>query len=253
MTVTVAISTYEGHRNLLPGAIESAQGADEILIIDNGWSCMGLSNGYHYFGRTPNKSIAESRNVAIDHASGDYLIYLDADDRLTRIPDDLVGDWCYADLWVTDADGKLCDRWDYSGFPRERNAARDYAAKNLSLPTPMKAGFRLEWLQHCGVRWQDWPHVMYSEDTLMCLRLHDVSPDIRYIQEPFYSYRYTPGHHPGAELFHKDLLDYLSKGESWLSQCARSARPSSCTHPEWWTRQKPPARRSSNPTIPCSP
>lgn len=217
MSVTVAVTTWEGHRHLLPQALASCAGADEVLVIDNGRTCGGIAQEYgaRYFGRDADVgSLPLSRNIGIEQASCDWLIWLDADDTLLRVPDDLAGDWCYADLLVTDG-SVVIDRWDYSLCPRDRESARSLARTHRTLPVPMKAAFRVEWLRDNALYWRNWPHTFYAEDVLACLTYLDAAPDIHYLAEPFYIYRWTDRAQYDTERvkFQHDLIDYLGGTE----------------------------------------
>jgi tetratricopeptide (TPR) repeat protein len=72
---------------LLPGCLESVAGAvDEIVVVDTGSRDRTVeiaeSFGAHVLQVPWNGSFAEARNAGLDAASGDWVLYLDADERL---------------------------------------------------------------------------------------------------------------------------------------------------------------------------
>lgn len=74
---------------MLPRCLSSVAGAiDEIVIVDTG-SCdatveIARSFGARVIAHEWTGSFAEARNVSFDAASGDWLMYLDADEQLVR-------------------------------------------------------------------------------------------------------------------------------------------------------------------------
>lgn len=99
MRFSIVIPAYNYGR-LLPRALESAlaQGGDdyEILVIDDGSTdatpevVEGLLQRYRgrfRYLRQENRGLAAVRNRGIDETTGEYLLFLDADDRL--LPDAL--------------------------------------------------------------------------------------------------------------------------------------------------------------------
>jgi len=187
-SVTVAISCYEGDREYLDNAIQSAEGAEQVIVCDNGGTNADIAADYHAL-HLHTHSLIESRQAAIEYATGDYLIHLDADDWLNSIPE-CEGDWCFGDLMVYDGQWNT---WDYSQFPRSKAYAMAYLRERRSLPVPMKAAFRVAWLRENKLSWYPWPGIdLFGEDVMTCIKYLDADPDIRYI-DPFYCYRIREG------------------------------------------------------------
>ena len=88
-TVSVVIPCY-GQAHFLREAIESviAQAhPTEIVVVDDGSPDNTAEVAARYpqvrYVRQENKGLAEARNSGFRVATGDYLMFLDADDRLT--------------------------------------------------------------------------------------------------------------------------------------------------------------------------
>ncbi len=86
MSLTVAILT-QNEQEMLPRALASAAFADEVLVIDGGSSDGTVSIAQAAGARVverPFDDFARQRNVALDEASGGWILFLDADERITR-------------------------------------------------------------------------------------------------------------------------------------------------------------------------
>lgn len=71
----------------LEGALKTASFADEVVIIDNGSSDNTLKIAKKYTARifsTPCHSFAKLRNLGLEKARGNWIFYLDADERITE-------------------------------------------------------------------------------------------------------------------------------------------------------------------------
>lgn len=76
---------------MLPGCLEAIHGAvDEIVIVDTGSSDRTVEIAESFGARVLhfpwNGSFADARNVGLDAATGDWIIYLDADEHV--VPED---------------------------------------------------------------------------------------------------------------------------------------------------------------------
>ncbi|MDX6596735.1 MAG: hypothetical protein QOE87_622, partial [Gaiellales bacterium] len=72
---------------LLPACLEAARAAvDEIVVVDTGSSDRTVEIAESFGARVVsfpwNGSFADARNVSIEHATGDWILYLDADEQL---------------------------------------------------------------------------------------------------------------------------------------------------------------------------
>src|SRR3990167_2551156 len=90
--VSIIIPSYN-QQEYLPDAIESAIAQSvraEIVVIDDGSTDGSLAKAREYepFGvkvvSQVNKGLASARNTGIMHVTGDYILPLDADDKITE-------------------------------------------------------------------------------------------------------------------------------------------------------------------------
>jgi SAM-dependent methyltransferase len=91
-TVSVVITTYN-HAHYLREAIASVlaqtRPADEIIVVDDGSSdhpeCVAREFAEIQLITQPNQGLSAARNTGLAAARGTYILFLDADDRLTEI------------------------------------------------------------------------------------------------------------------------------------------------------------------------
>ncbi len=85
------VITCFNHAGFLADAIESALSQerpfDEIIVVDDGSTDGSAAVAEHYPGvrclRQLNRGLAAARNRGLEEASGSFIVFLDADDRLT--------------------------------------------------------------------------------------------------------------------------------------------------------------------------
>ena len=90
-TVSVVIPCFnQGHflNEALESVLAQTRPADEVVVVDDG-STDNTSAVVRRFPsirciRQPNRGLASARNTGLRHTSCDYLVFLDADDRLWR-------------------------------------------------------------------------------------------------------------------------------------------------------------------------
>lgn len=102
LSATLIVSNEEQH---LPGCLASLRGiADEIVVVDTGSSDasreLALAGGARVYDYPWHDDFAAARNFALERASGDWILYIDADERLRSCD--------RAALEVDLADDRLC-------------------------------------------------------------------------------------------------------------------------------------------------
>ncbi len=86
LTVSLCMIVKD-EEELLPACLEAARGAvDEIVVVDTGSSDRTVEIAESFGAKVVsfpwNGSFADARNVSIEHATGDWIMYLDADEQL---------------------------------------------------------------------------------------------------------------------------------------------------------------------------
>ena len=86
-TLAVAILTKNEEHNIVDVIKNVRQCTDEILIIDSGSTDktveLAKKNGAKVFYRAWTNDFAAQRNFALDKTSADWILYIDADERLS--------------------------------------------------------------------------------------------------------------------------------------------------------------------------
>jgi hypothetical protein len=217
VSLTCAISTHEGYREYLLEAVTSAlRHADEVVVYSDGKTDFEWEN-VRVVSLPKTGYCVMARQMAIAEAQCDYIVHLDADDRLGDFPPE-VGDIAFADLWLCDSSGAVREVWDYSDRPTTAEAAFDFMRSRIGtlygrMPIPGKASFRVKWLHDNGLSWYQWPNTTFGEDvrTMIEYLLHD--PTIIYTGAPYYLYSIHEGQDSTdlarRDIFMRDIDAYL--------------------------------------------
>lgn len=133
MLTSIIIPAYN-HARYLPAAIASALAQTvpvEVIVVDDGSTddvdlamSQFLDDERVSYMKRPHEGVAAARNAGIDAASGDFLMFLDADDTIepTKVElqiacmDDAAG-WVLCDTRIVNVDGSTelaSDRYDYA-------------------------------------------------------------------------------------------------------------------------------------------
>ncbi len=210
MKISVYITSYN-QKNLLPEAIESVLAQTlrphQIIIVDDASSDGSQVLIRGYAGRYPalitpilhqhNQGVATARNSAIQHASGEYLTYLDGDDRylprkleqeaaaLQAHPQARIA---FSDVYVIDPHGKRIDRWARRGKPPQG----EVFAQTFARAFPAQRLFRNELVhlpswRESGAGFYD-PQLSMYEDYDLRIRLTRHLRTV-YVDEPLSEYR----------------------------------------------------------------
>jgi glycosyltransferase involved in cell wall biosynthesis len=220
MSLTVAISTHGGYQRYLQQSVDSALAvADEVVVYDDGGECEPPA-GARYVALPKTGYCILARQRAIEEASCDYILHLDADDWLISRPPE-VGDMAYADLYLCDDSGSIRERWDYSKLPRTREDAWAFMLARVGTklgrnPLPGKCSFRVAWLREHGLSWYRWPSTSFGEDVRTIIEYLKHEPEIVYTPDSYYVYRVHEGQDTcdieRRDLFMDDMDAYLLQG-----------------------------------------
>ena len=85
------VMIVKNEEEMLPGCLEAVRGAvDEMVIVDTGSTDRTVEIAESFGAKVVdfpwNGSFADARNCSLDHATGDWVVYLDADEHL--VPED---------------------------------------------------------------------------------------------------------------------------------------------------------------------
>lgn len=149
MLTSIVIPTHQ-HGHVLADAIKSALAQTvpvEVIVLDDGSTddtavvLSRYSDRVHAAIRSQNRGVASARNFGIEAATGDYLMFLDADDtiepeKVERQIDALRGaDWCFCDTRIIDAvsgkDELASKRYGYAKMRLDGNIAGLLAKRNF--------------------------------------------------------------------------------------------------------------------------
>ncbi len=88
LSLTMIVKDEE---EMLPGCLEAVHGAvDQIVVVDTGSTDRTVEIAESFGAKVVhfpwNGSFSDARNVSLDHATGDWVLYLDADEHL--VPED---------------------------------------------------------------------------------------------------------------------------------------------------------------------
>ncbi len=84
-SLSVVVITYNEEGNITP-CLDSAKWADEMIVVDSGSTDATVERASRFTGhviQTQWKGYGAARNEALDRATGDWVFWLDADERIT--------------------------------------------------------------------------------------------------------------------------------------------------------------------------
>jgi tetratricopeptide (TPR) repeat protein len=90
LTLSLAMIVRD-EEEMLPGCLEAVRGVvDELVVVDTGSTDRTMEIAESFGAKVVrfpwNGSFADARNVSLEHATGDWILYLDADEHL--VPED---------------------------------------------------------------------------------------------------------------------------------------------------------------------
>lgn len=121
MSITLSM-IIKNEESFLGGCLDSVKGVvDEIVIVDTGSDDRSVEIAKNYKAKVIHakwtNDFSEARNLALQHSTGDWILYLDADERLTESSKKLFKD-------LTSADKKLgifCKVISETGFNKAKS------------------------------------------------------------------------------------------------------------------------------------
>ncbi|GAB4532315.1 MAG: hypothetical protein Fur0018_20870 [Anaerolineales bacterium] len=214
MKISVYITSYN-QKDVLSEAIESVLAQTlrphQVIVVDDASTDGSREIIRGYAARYPNwitpvlhernQGVAAARNSALAHVTGDYVAYLDGDDRY--LPHKLAREAealrthpgagiAFSDVYVINPQGQRIDRWTRSGRPPQG----DIFPQTFARAFPGRRLFRNELVdfrawQQCGAGFYD-PHLRMYEDYDLRIRLTKHLPTV-YVDEPLSEYRRHEG------------------------------------------------------------
>lgn len=144
-----------------------------------------------------NHGVSFTRNYGIDHANGEYIAFIDADD----IYDNKYLEEMFSVIINEDADLVCCDYQMGYGFSKWQsknenslNVSRHYSEKSFEYASKIGVGiniwtklFSTELINRYSIRFNE--KLSYGEDMFFCWKMFLVSKNIFYIPEKLYFYR----------------------------------------------------------------
>lgn len=87
MISAIVFTFWQDEEIYLRGCLESLDFVDEIIVVDNGASQKTLDIAKKYTKNifsSKSRSFAERHNLGREHAKGDWLLFIDADERISK-------------------------------------------------------------------------------------------------------------------------------------------------------------------------
>lgn len=215
MLLSVIIVSFNGESYIeqaISSCVRLAGEDHEIIVVDNGSTDRSLElvrrmaqesgPALRIIENHENKGPGEARNIGLEHASGEYCMFLDGDDwfepeaipmvlkRLKEWKPDLLM-FNHQQVWP---DGRripnvpnryvdLCDRWMDLTDP----AVRKGAIRNLHVP--WNKAYRMDFVRDRGLRF---PPQTYYEDMVWSIRATVEADTFYYIPDVLHNYRRHP-------------------------------------------------------------
>lgn len=236
MTFSVVIPVYNV-KDYLEKCIDSvlAQVLDEteIILVDDGSTdgesgliCDRYASRYSeiiHVIHQDNGGLGAARNTGIEHASGEYLLFLDSDDYLlpgllkrmrellSQSPCDII-DFGF----VIDQDGKLKETHAGEIGVSEPFTLREHPEMLLVLPAAWRRLYSRDLFIRSGIRY---PSRVWYEDIRTTLKLYAEAQSIVSIPEPYYAYVVREGSITRNKNVSRnaEILDAFEDLKAWFS------------------------------------
>lgn len=236
MTPTIILPVYNKIKYLpttLPALLSQTYRDFELIAVDDG-STDGSGDFLDRLAKTdtrvkvirqPNAGVSAARNAALDRASGDYVVFADADDTvcpdwlevLTKEAEISGADIVVSGFFSTDSNGKALDTVlppEEGNITGKEFLGNFYAHQsNHGLP-----GFghgkivRRDLIEKNNIRFT--PGLKLAEDLDFFVRLYDKAETVRTVRYAGYNYLQGAENSTGGSSAYR--VDYLSQVKIWL-------------------------------------
>lgn len=236
MTVSIVFPVYNKSEHLpttLPSLLSQTYREFELIAVDDG-STDGSGDFLDRLAKTdsrvkvihqPNAGVSAARNAALDRASGDYVVFADADDTvcpdwlevLAKEAETSGADIVVSGFFSTDSNGKALDTVlppEEGNITGKEFLGNFYAHQsNHGLP-----GFghgkivRRDLIEKNNIRFT--PGLKLAEDLDFFVRLYDKAETVRTVRYAGYNYLQGAENSTGGSSAYR--VDYLSQVKIWL-------------------------------------
>lgn len=236
MTVSIVFPVYNKSELLpttLPALLSQTYRDFELIAVDDG-STDGSGDFLDRLAKTdsrvkvirqPNAGVSAARNAALDRASGDYVVFADADDTvcpdwlevLAKEAETSGADIVVSGFFSTDSNGKALDTVlppEEGNITGKEFLGNFYAHQsNHGLP-----GFghgkivRRDLIEKNNIRFT--PGLKLAEDLDFFVRLYDKAETVRTVRYAGYNYLQGAENSTGGSSAYR--VDYLSQVKIWL-------------------------------------
>ena len=236
MTVSIVFPVYNKSEHLpttLPALLSQTDREFELIAVDDG-SSDGSGDFLDRLAKTdsrvkvihqPNAGVSAARNAALDRASGDYVVFADADDTvcpdwlevLAKEAETSGADIVVSGFFSTDSNGKALDTVlppEEGNITGKEFLGNFYAHQsNHGLP-----GFghgkivRRDLIEKNNIRFT--PGLKLAEDLDFFVRLYDKAETVRTVRYAGYNYLQGAENSTGGSSAYR--VDYLSQVKIWL-------------------------------------
>lgn len=204
--ISIIIPVYKAEnylRQCLDSILQQTYTDWEALLIDDGSPDNSGSICDEYAEKDarikvfhiPNGGVSNARNVGLDHAQGEYFMFVDSDDWITNDALEVCLDAMEAeDLdylqhghFKQESNGQFIE---YTAIPCEVTDGETYLQKKLLVPTGALSFYRRAIIEDHKIRYTE--GLKIAEDLLFQLQLIRFCKRCHHIPNSIYYYRYNP-------------------------------------------------------------
>lgn len=221
MTISVLVPAWNAS-DTLAECLQSITGADaEIIVVDDG-STDGTASLVEGFPdvilvRQPNRGVSAARNVALVRAQGEYIVFLDSDDKLmdgalSRLSDALAS--ATPDIVVMRSFGPTAEKYPWHRLFADRTVCskQDVIRSGYLRGSVWGCAFRRRFLSDSGLSFAE--GIPLSEDLVFMSACLSACGSVQFLDIPFYQVMERPD-----SVSRKMDPDYFKKA-SWALAAA---------------------------------